>query len=181
MKGMLYGAELIKSLENEKARIRESQDERRKRIDAWETDEDDCFISIRCDERAYHLCNDKIRLIQAGGCHWFVEYQSVDGVPEKDHHWFTNKFGGMSCRVELADGRVIFTSADTEKGLAKKGLKKVLALRPAWYAFHSSARGMMGVYSGEYILFPSDVNYATGEYATVEPLEVKPYEYGKAV
>ena len=174
---MLYGAELIKSLENEKARIQKNQLDRSQRIANWETDEDDCFISIRCDERASHLCDDKIRLIKDGGCHWFVEYQSTAGVHELKHCWFENKFGGYSLRVELVDGTVIYTSADTEKGLAKKGLKKVLALRPAWYAFHSSQRGMMGVYSGEYVLFPSDVNYATGENAPLAPLEVKPFEY----
>ena len=179
MKSILYGAELITSLENEKAMLLKSREERRTRInDGW-TDEDDCFISIRVEERGCSLCDRKIQLIRDGGCHWFMEYQSLDGVPEKSHNWFTNKFGGSSCRVELADGRVIFTSADTEKGLAKKGLKKVLALRPAWFAFHSSSRGMMGVYSGDYYFFPSDVNYATGEPASAEPLEVKPYEYGK--
>lgn len=181
MKAMLYGVELIKSLENEKALIRENQRNREKRIANWETDEDDCFISIRCDDRNSHLIDDKIQLIQDGGCHWFVEYQSTSGVHEKKHNWFENKFGGWSLRVELMDGTVVYTSADTEKGLAKKGLKKVLALRPAWYAFHSSQRGMMGVYSGEYVLFPSSVNYATGEDATVEPLEVKPFEFEKAV
>lgn len=178
---MLYGAELIKSLENEKARILEIQEDRSRRINNWETDEDDCFISIRCDERNLHLIDDKIRLLKNGGCHWFVEYQSTSGVHEKKHHWFENKFGGWSLRVELIDGTVIYTSADTEKGLAKKGLKKVLVLRPAWFAFHSSQSGMMGVYSGSYVEFPSDVNYATGEPAPVEPLEVKPYEFEKAV
>lgn len=178
---MLYGAELIKSLEMQKARIREIQEDRAKRIANMETDEDDCFISIRCDDRNSSLIDDKIRLIKDGGCHWFVEYQSTSGVHEKKHNWFENKFGGWSLRVELMDGTVIYTSADTEKGLAKKGLKKVLALRPAWFAFHSSERGMMGVWSGSYVEFPSDVNYATGEPASREPVAVKPFVYEKAV
>jgi hypothetical protein len=76
----------------------------------------------------------------------------------------------------MPDGSVVWTSACTKKGLAKKGLKMVECLRPAWYKFHSSCSGMLGVYSGSYILFPSDWNYATGEEAKDEPLDIREAE-----
>ena len=49
-------------------------------------------------------------------------------------------------------------TATTAKGLAKKGLKQVECLRPAWYKFSSSHSGMLGVYTGDYVPFPSDIN-----------------------
>lgn len=48
--------------------------------------------------------------------------------------------------------------------------------RPAWFKFSSGNSGMLGVYTGEYVPFPSDVNYATGELATVEPVEIRDIE-----
>ena len=77
----------------------------------------------------------------------------------------------------MPDGRVVWTTALTEKGLAKKGLKKVWCLRPAWFAFKSSSSGMLGVYSGSYVLFPSDYNYATGEVASNDPIQVKDWDW----
>lgn len=171
---MKYGQELLEMLEQEVACYKEAMSDRRKRIDNWQTDEDDCFISQRCDERGLNLAKDKIALIKDGGCMWFTEYATLDGILIKAR-WCDTRYG-RSLRAEMPDGSVVWTTADTAKGLAKKGIKKVLCKRPAWFAFHSSQSGMLGVYCGSYVPFPSDFNYATGEYATAEPIEVAPYE-----
>ena len=167
---MLFGQELIKKLEDEMANTQRAMDNRQERIDNWQTDEDDCFISIRCDERHMQLCKDKIQLINDGGTAWFMEYATLDGQLV-NAHWCNTKFG-TSLRAEMPDGKVVWTTACTKKGLAKKGLKLVKCRRPAWYCFRSPYKGMLGVYSGSYELFPSDVNYATGEDASNEPLEM---------
>ena len=168
---MKYGVELIKSLENEISILRAAMDRRIERINNWQTDEDDCFISERVESRGIQLNRDKISLIQDGGCSWFPEYATLDGKLVKAH-WCNTRYG-YKLRAEMPDGSVIWTTADTTKGLAKKGLKKVLCKRPAWYCFKSPYGGMLGVYSGSYELFPSAVNYATGEPADSEPVEIK--------
>lgn len=171
---MKYGLELIKTLEAEIASYTRVMADRDKRIANWQTDEDDCFISQRCNERDVALAKDKIALIKDGGCMWFTEYATLDGTLIKAK-WCHTKYG-HTLRAEMPDGSVVWTTATSPKGLAKKGIKKVLCKRPAWFAFHSSASGMLGVYTGSYVPFPSDYNYATGESAKAEPVEIAPYE-----
>ena len=168
---MKYGIELINSLEDEIVRMQEALDRRAERIANWETDEDDCFISERVESRTISVNQNKIALIKDGGCAWFAEYATLDGQIIKAK-WCDTKYG-YKLRAELPDGSVVWTSADTTKGLAKRGIKKVECKRPAWYAFKSPYSGMMGVYAGSYELFPSDWNYATGEAATAEPIEMR--------
>ena len=168
---MVYGAELIERLEKEIVTLQEAMNRRAERIANWETDEDDCFISERCESRGIKLAKDKIDLIKDGGCAWFTEYATLDGTIVKAR-WCNTKYGS-SLRVEMPDGKVVWTTAITAKGLAKKGLKKVECKRPAWFAFSSPYSGMLGVYAGSYELFPSDINYATRENADVEPIEVR--------
>ena len=167
---MKYGQELIASLEAEIARYKQAIKNRLERVQNGDTDWDDCFISQRCEERGIEVAQDKLTLLRLGGCAWFTEYATLDGTLV-NAHWCDTRYG-LKLRVEMPDGSVVWTTADTEKGLAKKGLKKVLCKRPAWYAFKSSHGGMLGVYSGDYVMFPSDVNYATGEPAAEEPVEI---------
>lgn len=168
---MKYGAELIESLKEEIKLMQAAIDGRWERINRGETDIDDCFISQRCEERGIATAKEKIHLLEEGGCAWFPEYATLDGRVV-NAHWCNTKFG-TSLRAEMPDGSVVWTTATTKKGLAKKGLQQVECLRPAWFKFHSSHSGMLGVYSGDYVLFPSDVNYATGEAAGIEPVEIR--------
>jgi hypothetical protein len=168
---MMYGAALITKLENEITTLQAAIDRRAERIANWDTDEDDCFISERVESRAVQVAKNKIQLIKDGGCAWFTEYATLDGTVVKAR-WCDTKYG-YSLRAEMPDGKVVWTTAHTPKGLAKKGLKKVECKRPAWYAYKTPYSGMMGVYAGDYELFPSNFNYATGEDATVEPIEVR--------
>ena len=166
-----YGAELIEKLENEIKTLQEAIDRRAERIANWETDEDDCFISERCETRGVQVAKDKIQLIKDGGCAWFLEYATLDGTPIKAN-WCQTKYG-YSLRAEMPNGEVVWTTANTAKGLAKKGLKKIECKRPAWYAYKTPYSGMMGVYAGSYELFPSDYNYATGKDADTKPIEIR--------
>lgn len=172
---MKYGLELIKSLEQEIKSLQETINNRFERIDAGLTDMDDCFISQHCETRAIQTNKEKIALLKDGGYGWFIEYATLD-EQLVNAKWCNTQYGS-SLRVEMPNGEVVWTTAMTEKGLAKKGLKRVMCKRPAWFAFKSSHGGMFGVYTGDYVMFPSDVNYATGEPATIEPLEIKEYEY----
>lgn len=173
---MVYGEELIKELESEIELSQKAISNRIDRINNGETDWDDCFMSQRCEERGISVCRDKIRLIKDGGCAWFREYATLDNQLV-EARWCNTRFGS-SLRVEMPNGEVIWTTSTTPKGLAKRGLKLVECKRPAWYAFRSSQRGMLGVYTGDYVLFPSDVNYATGEDAPSEPLEMRDAVWG---
>lgn len=168
---MVYGEELIKRLEDEIRIAKESIDRRSERIKNWETDEEDCFISERNESRVIRVNQNKIALIRDGGCAWFREYATLEGKIV-DAHLCSTKYG-YSLRVEMPDGSVVWTTSRTAKGLAKRGIKMVECLRPAWYAFKSPYRGMMGVYCGDYELFPSHTNYATGEEASSEPIEIR--------
>lgn len=165
---MKYGQELIDSLEKEIDRLQKSISDRIERINEGLTDFDDCFISERCESRGIQTNKEKIALIKDGGCAWFTEFATLDGQLVNAHYCKTQY--GYSLRAEMPDGSVVWTTARTSKGLAKKGLKKVMCKRPAWFKFSSGNSGMLGVYTGEYVLFPSDVNYATGEPASSEPI-----------
>lgn len=167
---MLFGQELIEKLEREIETLKGAQERREERIRNWETDEDDCFISDRVEMQGIRVNMDKIDLIRRGGCEWFDEYATLDGQLVKAR-WCNTRYG-LSLRVEMPDGSVVWTTGSA-KALAKRGLKRVLCLRPAWYAFRANGRGMYGVYTGGYELFPSDYNYATGEAASVNPIAVK--------
>lgn len=171
---MRYGQELIEALEKDIELTQKSIANRFERVNEGITDWDDCFVSHRCDERSLNLNRDKIDLIKDGGCAWFTEYATLDGQLV-EARWCNTRFG-TSLRAVMPNGEVVWTTATTAKGLAKKGLKMVECKRPAWFAFHSSNSGMLGVYTGSYVLFPSDVNYATGEAASAEPIEIRDAE-----
>lgn len=168
---MKYGNELIRELEEEIELLKEADANRWQRINDGLTDIDDCFLSMKCEERGISNNKQKIDLIKDGGCAWFLEYATLDGTLV-NAHWCNTTYGN-SLRVEMPDGRVVWTTANTAKGLAKKGLKKVECKRPAWYKFSSGSRGLCGVFGGSYVLFPSAVNYATGEAASKEPIEIR--------
>ena len=168
-----YGTELIAQLEAEIVRMQESIDNRFDRIDRGLTDMDDCFISQKVESEAIATNRQKIDLIKNGGTAWFLDYATLDGQIV-DAMWCDTKYG-WKLRVRMPDGEIVWTTADTPKGLAKRGLKKVEVLCPAWFKFSSPCSGMAGVYSGSYQLCRSEINYATGETVTA-PIEIRDFE-----
>lgn len=132
---MKYGEELIRELEAEIERYENQMSRRWDRINNGETDQEDCFVSMRVEERGRDLARDKIKLIQNGGFDWFVEYATLDGVLVNAKWCQCRSFTGYGktskLRVEMPDGTVKWTQAATEKGLARIGIKRVLCKRPA--------------------------------------------------
>lgn len=169
-----YGQALIERLEAQRETVKKQIANRQERIDNWETDIDDCFISIKVDSDSLSQIDMKLHLLRNGGTSWFLEYATLDGTIIKAR-WCNTKYG-TKLRAVMPNGEVVWTSSDTSKGLAKRGIKKVLCKRPAWIRFYSGDSGLMGVMTGSYGEFPSDVNYATGEAASAEPIEIKDYE-----
>ncbi len=169
---MKYGSDLIASLEDAIARDRAEIANRAQRIADGLTDIDDCMTSQRNDERNIANAEAKIALIRDGGCAWFAEYATLDGTLV-NARWCDTRFG-RKLRVEMPDGSVVWTTASTAKGLAKQGLKHVECKRPAWFKFGAgSGGGMLAAYTGSYVLVPSDVNYATGEAASADPIAIR--------
>lgn len=126
------------------------------------------------------------------------ENNPVYDLEKRGEVWyFTNTWTWDEIKDRLSDIefqiRLALGGFDAEKIQQKgKQTKRVKAnisigradyycLRPAWSAFRSSGSGMAGVYSGSYVLFPSDVNYATGEAASSDPIEIREYDDRKDV
>ena len=141
---MLYGNELITKLEDDLQKV----------YDRHQT--------YNYEDSYTRLLKKKINLILNGGCEWFPGYATLDGK-WVDARWCNTKFG-RSLRAEMPDGSVVWTTSTTDKGLAKKGLKRVECYRPAWFTTKYDDRGE---------LFPSNTNYATGEDAPKEPLDIR--------
>ena len=70
---MKYGEELIKALEDEIKNLEEVGARRWERINEGLTDIDDCFVSMKCEDRGIASNKQKIKLIRDGGCAWFTE------------------------------------------------------------------------------------------------------------
>lgn len=166
----IYGNELIKALENDIARLKEIGKSRWERINRGETDEDDCFMSMRAEETGISEASMKIDIIKNGGTEWFPEYSTLDGKLV-NARWCDTRYGSR-LRVVMPNGNVVWTSAQTDKGLARIGIKKVLCKRPAWVCCKSSASGLLGAYMARPCVFPSNMNYCTGEPASKEPIEI---------
>ena len=164
----MFGDELIASLEKDIARICDSIDNRERRIMEGRTDIDDCFVSADNDDFMLRGAKQKIELIKSGGLAWFKEYTTLEGWPVKSK-WVDGAWG-QRLRVYMPDGKTVWTTAKTAKGLAKHGLKAVAALRPAWYKIEAH------LVTKSWTLFPSDKNYATGKAAGTDPVETQDWD-----
>lgn len=172
-----YGQELIESLMRKREVIEARIANRRDRIDTWQTDEEDCFISMKVDADALSQIDMKLYLLRNGGTSKFREYATLDGKIV-NARWCNTKYG-WKLRVVMPNGEVIWTSSDTKNGLAKRGLKQVICTRPAWIRFTTNDTGLNGVMSGYYTEFPSRFNYATGDVASDDPIEMVDYDYAE--
>lgn len=151
----LYGEELRKSIEASKAHYLELMEDRARRIANWETDEDDCFLSQRCEENAISECNMQLEILKGDGC---MDYEAwFDGDKEVSVRWVKTRYG----YALVYNG--IFASS--EKAIEKKtGLTRKTIRVPAWTKFWSNGSGMLGVYSGSYEVVRWHTNMVTGEY-----------------
>lgn len=115
----------------------------------------------------------EIEIIKNGGTAWFDWYTDLNGEVCTDARWVNTKYG-TSLVVNFADGRTIWTSATTEKGLARKGLKQICARFPVWVKSFCNGSGLLGVFNSSVGQYRAELNRATGEYHP-EPYEIAPY------
>lgn len=146
----------IESINRELERVREIQRERAEHIADCDYDMDDCFLSAHSDNLQEQLLRAQLSILENGGMAEFVAIETLDGELCKSF-WFKGKYGETR-RVEKPNGEVVYTSAMTDKGLAKKGLCKVKVKRPAWakYVGDSLACVRVSIYEARY-------NRLTGE------------------
>ena len=101
----IFGEELRKSIEAERQQILQNIEDRNRRIEAGETDYDDCFISMRVSANALDACDKKLKILQGDGCMAFdaIFDENGDEVPI---HYFENKW-----RKTTVVGRGVFASS----------------------------------------------------------------------
>lgn len=153
----VFGAELAKEIENDKQRTIEIMNRRDERINNWETDEDDCFLSIHSNQQNISACDMKLEILKGDGTMEIDAIFDENGI-EVNVHSFPNKWGGYSLV-----GKGIFASS--ERALLKKTgwtTKKIKV--PCWVKFCGGAGGgMCAVYSGSYQICRWHTNMVTGE------------------
>lgn len=153
----IFGAELREAVLARKARLQEIMADRQRRINNWETDEDDCFISQRSDEQGISECNMQLAILDSDGTMEMEVVMDQEGN-EVRTHWFTNQWG-----KDTIVGNGVFASS--LKALLKKTGWTLQKIRvPVWTKFCSNGSGMYGVYTGSYQQVRWHTNMVTGEY-----------------
>ena len=152
----LYGEELRKTIEAQKANLQAAIERRAQRIANWETDEEDCFVSQRVEEQGITECNMQLEILNGDGMMDFEGWFDENGK-EVRVRWVNTRYGGAF----VWNG--IFGSS--EKALMKKtGLTRKWIRVPVWTKFSAGGSGMMGVYCGSYEQVRWHTNMKTGEY-----------------
>lgn len=152
-----YRAEVEAALE----RTRRSMADRARRIADCEVEDTDCALSIMADRTQLSLCERQLEILDAGGFAWLPDYRTLDGE-EVEWAWVDTRYG-RKLVVDMPDGSTVWTTACTAKGLAKRGIKRVRALVPAWARLRSNGGSIA---SGCYVeTYPAHLNRATGEFS----------------
>ena len=153
---MKYGEELKAEVLKTKARMQEALDRRDERIANWETDEDDCFLSIRVEQNAISECNMQLKILDTDGTEEFEAVFDENGSEVRVRNVNT-KYGWKVV------GNGVW--ANSRKALLKKTGWTTRKIRvPVWTKFVPSGSGMMGVYGGSYEVVRWHTNMVTGEY-----------------
>ena len=122
-------------------------------------DMDDCFVSHKLSQEQVIACDKQLDILKNGGVWTFKGYTDLDGnflTPNT----FRNKFGGWTTAYTNPEtGKTIYSSANTTKGLLKKGIKVVDYEAPAW------AKTTCGNIFGQFYskIYEARYNRCTGE------------------
>ena len=152
----VYGAELAREIEAQKQRYITAIEDRQRRINNWETDEDDCFMSQRVEERGIHECNTRLEILKGDGTMPFEAVIDQEGneVYVRNVH---TRFGWAYV------GRGIF--ANSIKALCKKTGWHTEEIRvPVWTKLCSGGSGLYGAYTASVECVRWHTNMVTGEY-----------------
>ena len=151
--GFELAEQIRKSIENRKQIIAD----RNRRISNWETDEDDCFMSIKLDDEFLCEAEKQLKILATDGTQPFSVIVDNEGNVVRTH-WFTNKWGGNTIV-----GNGVFASS--VKALLKKtGWHEETRNYPVWTKFVPNGTGLCGVYGGSYQTVRWHTNMVTGEY-----------------
>lgn len=161
---MKYGKELLAELNQSLFNSQNVQKERQERIDNWQTDSDDCATSIRMSSHNDSIDRMKIEILENGGLSEFECLCDLKGnvVSEK---MVDGRYGAcwlIKDEYQEEFGKFV-GEPRKESTLTRKGLKWGTIKKAAWVSFKSNGSGMMGAYTGQAVVFPSRVNYWTGE------------------
>lgn len=137
----------IEMLNEERERVLDVIRDRERRIAECEVEPADCFMSARADSDHLRRIEMQKQILENDGFAWFTEFATLDN--QLCSSKLCNTKYGMTNRVEMPDGEIVWTSARTEKGLAKHNLKMVRVKRVAWVDYDG--------------LFPAKINRVTGE------------------
>lgn len=153
----VFGKELAEQIRRNIENIRRCQDDRARRIANWETDEDDCFMSMRAEEQSLSNYDKQLRILETDGTEEFRVIVDQNGNVVRTH-WFQNRWGNYTIV-----GNGVFASS--EKALLKKtGWKAEYRRYPVWTKFVANGTGLCGAYSGSYQTCRWHTNMVTGEY-----------------
>lgn len=152
-----YRAEVEAAIE----RTRDAMADRARRIADCEVEATDCALSIMADREQLSLRERQLEILDAGGYAWLPDYRTLDGE-EVEWAWVDTRYG-RKLVVDMPDGSTVWTTACTERGLAKRGIKRVRALVPAWARLRSNGSSVASGCSVE--TYPANLNRATGEFS----------------
>ncbi len=160
---MKYGQELLVALEQELQELKARNDDRFNRVVNGDVELSDCFVSTWAGGLSQQLLETKVEILRNGGVAEFDELVYLDGTPTNARLVFTRY--GSRYLVKRPDGTEEWVNPYvSEKTLAKRGYKLETVLRPAWAKISGNGgRGLAGAMSCHVDVFPSRVNYWTGE------------------
>lgn len=122
-------------------------------------DLNDCFVSHKLDQEEIRACDMQLKILKNGGVWTFKGYTDLDGNLLSTST-FTNKFGGLTTAYyNPVTDTTIYSSANTAKGLLKKGIKPVDYEAPAWAKVRSG--NMFGQFYA--VIYEAKYNRCTGE------------------
>lgn len=150
--GMELKAQILQSIESTKAQMAERQE----RLNNWETDEDDCFVSMRVDDNAMSNYKMQLDILDGDGT---MDWEAImdENGKEVNVRWVKTRYGGAYV------GRGIFASS--KKALCKKTGWRIETIKvPVWTKFFAAGSGIAGVYGGSYGITRWHTNMVTGEY-----------------
>lgn len=161
---MKYGQELLAALEHELQELKARNDDRFNRVANGDVELRDCFVSTWAGELNQRLLETKIEILRNGGMAEFDELFYLDGTPTNAKLISTSY--GIRYLVHRPDGLEEWVNPYVkEKTLERKGYKLVTVTRPAWAKIKGSGHGLAGAMSCYVDVFPSRINYWTGEVA----------------
>lgn len=146
---MKYGTQLLEQLQLELKQNAQIARDRETRISNCDVEWSDCFLSIAANQVSADVLRAKIQILKQGGTSSFPALLDSEGKVIERAKLISGRFGP----VWLLDG-VFYGS----KKMKAAGITEGEQQLPAWAKIGATSRTNWFVE-----IFPSDVNYATGQ------------------